>query len=274
MTRQQIRQRYRHVYREQTAQERYWQPRIKQALDRMLLPVYKSLNDFGVEITLRNLNSLILPGTFADTLQRLYVRAGVMAANSEYGHIMAVYGEELGITKAFGFNRFFADLMRTFFNLVGGAKITSITDTERERVRVILEQAAEEALPPRETAKLLRSDDINIPRSKLIARTELSAAMNQGAHEGAKRTGVILDSVWISTLNDRTRRMPRDQANHLVMNEVKIPFGGLFEVPSKKGITLMRHPGDPSAPPYQICNCRCRAISVARRDSSGRLMRV
>jgi hypothetical protein len=240
----------------------------------MLVPVYRSLRDFGIQITLQNLNSLILPGSFGDTMERMYIRAGVMAANSEYGFIIDTYGAELKQTKAFGLNKLFGDILRNFFNLFGGQNIQSITETERARVRTILERAADEGLDVRQTATLLRSEDINVPRSRLISRTELSMAMNKGANEGAKRTGVVLDKVWISTLDARTRRKPKDQTNHLIMNEVKVPFEGMFEVPGRFGFDLMKHPGDPSAPVGQLAQCRCRSISVARRDSSGRLMRV
>lgn len=274
MTRAEQRKRYRQVYREQTAQERYWQPRIKVALDRMLVPVYRSLRDFGIAVTLQNLNSLILPGVFGNTIERLYVRAGVAAANSEYGFIMDFYRDELRAQKAFGFNRLFADLMINFFRLFGGEKITSITETERKRVQSILEEAAEQGLDNAQTARLLRSRDINVPRSKVIARTETAAAMNKGSFEGAKRTGVVLDKVWIATLDDRTRRMPRDTANHLVMNNVKVPMEAFFEVPGKSGITMMQHPCAGGAPPEQVVQCRCRAISQARRDASGRLIRI
>lgn len=274
MTRAEQRKRYREVYREQTAQERYWQPRIKKALDRMLVPVYRSLREFGVTITLQNLNSLILPGSFGDVIERLYIRAGTVAANSEYGFIMDFYGEELRQQKAFGFNRYFANVLRNFFSLFGGEHIQSITQTEHDRVRRILEQAADEGLNNDQIARLLRSEDINVARSKVVARTETATAMNKGSFEGAKRTGIVLDKVWIATLDDRTRRMPRNSANHLIMNNVKVPFESFFQVPGKTGISLMQHPCAPGAPPGQTISCRCRAISQARRDQSGRLIRV
>lgn len=240
----------------------------------MLVPVYKSLRDFGLTVTLANINSLILPKGLGNTIERLYIRAGTIAANSEYGFITDFYKEELRQQKAFGFNRIWADIMRNFFALWGGQHVQSITDTERKRVQTILERAAEEGLNNEQTARLLRSEDINIPRSRVIARTETAAAMNKGSFEGAKRTGVVLDKVWISTIDPRTRRMPKDSADHLTMNETMVAFDAFFIVPGKLGASPMMHPCDQTAPANQVISCRCRSISQARRGLDGRLIRV
>jgi uncharacterized protein with gpF-like domain len=138
-----------------------------------------------------------------------------------------------------------------------GKRITSITETSRELARQIidkiLEQSTNEGWGSDETARELRralvSDgiDINQWRSLRIARTEVMTASNAGSMEGARSTGAT-GKYWIATHDDRVRP---DHLDVEGQNPVKIDES--FNV----GGYDMDCPGDPSAGPEEVCNCRC-----------------
>lgn len=275
MTRAQRRQRYNQLHRQQTRDEQYWQPRIEAALTVQMRPFMRHLRQFGVASAAANLNSLVMPEPVASVIERLYIRVGVQNANSEYGWLMDMYSAELKQVKQFGFNEAFAGLMRGFYSLWGGERVQSITETERRRIQKVLEQAAEQSLSPDETARLLRSEVVNASRAKLIAKTEIAASANYGTSIGAKRTGVVIDKVWISTLSDRTRRTPRDQYDHLTMNEIKVADGEMFSVPMKNGgVEMLPYPCHPSGSAANVIRCRCRTVTQARRDERNRIIRI
>jgi hypothetical protein len=275
MTRAQRQARYRQLHRQQTKDERYWQPRIYNALVAQLRPFLQHLKTFGVASAADNLNSLIMPGPLAKVIEQLYVRVGVQNANSEYGWIMETYGEELRQEKAFGFNKWFADLMRTFFFQWGAERVTDITETERRRIQKVLDDAAANQLDNAETARRIRNDVVTTARSRVIARTENAAAANYGTMIGAKRTGVMIDKVWISVNQNRTRRTPRDAFDHLHMSEKRVAENEQFAVPMRNGgVEMMPYPCFPGGSAGNVCNCRCRAITEARRGPDGKLIRI
>lgn len=87
-------------------------------------------------------------------------------------------------------------------------------------------------------------------RATLIARTEATAAFNAAAlsamhDEGAEK------KVWMSTPGARTR------ATHAAASGQEVELDHPFMV----GGYPMQHPGDPSAPAREICNCRCTMIA-------------
>lgn len=98
----------------------------------------------------------------------------------------------------------------------------------------------------------LKLDSLEGPwraRATLIARTETTGAFSHGAlralhDEAAER------KVWLATPGPRTR------ASHQAANGQEVPIGEPFTV----GGHSMQHPGDPSAPAREVCNCRCTVI--------------
>lgn len=67
---------------------------------------------------------------------------------------------------------------------------------------------------------------------------------------------------WVPTRDDRTRRGP--VFDHLAMeNYPAIPLDYKFNVSGE----LMDRPGDPSASPGNVINCRCALIYEEESDS-------
>jgi hypothetical protein len=149
-----------------------------------------------------------------------------------------------------------------------------ITDTTKEQIRRFLIQAQEQNLTINETIKLLRVSDLTDYRAALIARTETGRAANVGSVVGAVSTGLVTVKEWIATRDARTRRIPRDQTDHLSMDGVQVPIDETFTVKGIKYIDLMLHPCDSSAHAGNVCNCRCTLGYEAQRDASGNLQKL
>ncbi len=94
-------------------------------------------------------------------------------------------------------------------------------------------------------------------RANTIARTEThNAAMFaslETANDFADEQSVVMLKAWSPTVDDRSREY------HAVMeNADAIPMDETFQVENPNGgHDEMIGPGDPSAPPEQVINCRC-----------------
>lgn len=94
-------------------------------------------------------------------------------------------------------------------------------------------------------------------RGRLIAQTELTRhrASSMLAHafllqrDGARE----LMKKWVTTMDNKER------LEHRLTNEQIRPLDQPFQVGEVNGMggVPMMHPGDPTAPPELVCNCRC-----------------
>ena len=91
--------------------------------------------------------------------------------------------------------------------------------------------------------------DATANRALLIARTESHAAMNQAAQDYAQSLppSVVARKEWLAHHDERTRPHHR-----LADGQIKP-----VDQPYVVGASLMMFPGDPTAPPGEVCNCRC-----------------
>ena len=150
-----------------------------------------------------------------------------------------------------------------------------ITQTTKDQIRRYLVQSAEKNLTLPETIVLLRGAGITDYRAELIARTETGRAANIGSMVGATSTGLVTVKEWIAAKDNRTRRIPRDQFDHLNMDGTKIPMDATFKLQNKKGgFEFMLHPCDSSGSAADVCNCRCTLGYEAQRDKNGKLLKL
>lgn len=148
----------------------------------------------------------------------------------------------------------------------------NITDTTKNQIDAYIQRGLAEGQSINEIMTNLKKAGITDFRAELIARTETARAANLGSQIGAISTGLVTMKEWIATKDNRTRREPRDQTDHLVMDGVKIPMEKQFQVPNMKtGFDLMDHPGDSKASAANVCNCRCTMGYEAVRGSDGKL---
>lgn len=148
--------------------------------------------------------------------------------------------------------------------------VLPITDTTLEQIRRVLLQANEEGWGVDKTVRQLKTSDITRMRAELIVRTESMRASNTGAMIAAAGSSVAVMKKWNSAQDNRTRRIPRDQFDHLHLDGKLVGFDQPFIPPSTAALDALQFPGDPSGSAGDICNCRCVVSFVPMRDGQGR----
>lgn len=267
--------RFRQLSKEQIKYERTWQPLIESVINAQVKEFTDALISHGKEYALQHIDELIAPGPMYDVLRRLYRSVGTMAADSQYRYFQITYGAELRQQKSFGFNKLWASIMESLFSRIGADKVVKISDTERQRLKRELELASQDPnISNKELAKRLQGAEIGKARSAVIARTETAIAASEGGEAAAVRTGVLMEKVWLSAQDIRTRHLPEDSSDHRVMNGVAVRMDEKFLVPSKRGLDPMTRPHDPDGYADQVIMCRCKAIYRAVRDAAGRFLRI
>jgi len=211
------------------------------------------------------------------TIQKLHLAMGVkMAQISSKVVKRSVKGiyESLEVKSAE--TDLFAYTILQYLQTQGLDQLASdITNTTKDQIRRYLIQSAEQNLTLPESIVLLRGAGITDYRAELIARTETGRAANIGSMVGATSTGLVTVKEWIAAKDNRTRRIPRDQFDHLNMDGTKIPMDATFKLQNKKGgFDLMLHPCDSSGSAGDVCNCRCTLGYEAQRDKNGKLLKL
>lgn len=92
-------------------------------------------------------------------------------------------------------------------------------------------------------------DQADRVRAHMIAQTETIGAMNQAAFVYADNLpeGIVGSKTWLAHHDQRTR------PHHRLADGQTVPLSSKFAV----GGFAMEHPGDPTAPPQEVINCRC-----------------
>ena len=150
--------------------------------------------------------------------------------------------------------------------------VAPITKTTKKQIEMVLQQANAEGWGVKKTVAALKGSDITKQRAELIVRTETMKAANAGAMLSAAEMDIAVQKKWISANDSRTRRIPRDQYDHLHMSGRTVNYADYFIVPSTKSIDAMQYPGDPTASAGNVCNCRCTVAFVPIRDGAGNLV--
>ena len=211
------------------------------------------------------------------TIQKLHLAMGVkMAQISSKVVKRSVKGHYEALEVKSAETDLFSYTILQYLQTQGLDQLASdITNTTKDQIRRYLIQSAEQNLTLPETIVLLRGAGITDYRAELIARTETGRAANIGSMVGATSTGLVTMKEWIAAKDNRTRRIPRDQFDHLNMDGTKIPMDATFKLQNKKGgFDLMLHPCDSSGSAGDVCNCRCTLGYEAQRDKNGKLLKL
>lgn len=152
--------------------------------------------------------------------------------------------------------------------------VNPITETTANQIRKVIAMGLQEGWGVDKMVRELRSSDLTDARAELIVRTETMRAANAGAMVAAAETGIAMRKEWIATEDDRTRRIPRDNYDHLHMHGIQVDFSEGFVVPSLKNVESLMFPGDPAASAGNVCNCRCTVAFLPYRDELGLPIRL
>jgi len=194
------------------------------------------------------------------TIYSLHIAMGTQMAESSYKGLKKGLKSNLPNEHKGYFSDLWQSVIVRYLDYKGLAQlIKDITDTTRQQIQRYLKKGIEEGLTLKETIKNLKTAGITDYRAELIARTETAKAANTGSVVGAISTGLRTNKIWISTLDNRTRIIPRDKNDHYHMYGIQVPIDSKFEVPSldNLGFEYMDYPGDFHASAGNVCNCRC-----------------
>ena len=211
------------------------------------------------------------------TIQKLHLAMGVkMAQISSKVVKRSVKGHYEALEVKSAETDLFSYTILQYLQTQGLDQLASdITNTTKDQIRRYLIQSAEQNLTLPETIVLLRGAGITDYRAELIARTETGRAANIGSMVGATSTGLVTVKEWIAAKDNRTRRIPRDQFDHLNMDGTKIPMDATFKLQNKKGgFDFMLHPCDSSGSAGDVCNCRCTLGYESQRDKNVKLLKL
>lgn len=106
--------------------------------------------------------------------------------------------------------------------------------------------------------RLGRVLDMDESTATRTARTALTSAENAGrltSYRRANDLGIKCESQWIATIDGDTRK------THILLDGERAPVGEKFHVPGYGPKYDIEYPGDASALPEMVWNCRCTTIA-------------
>jgi len=224
-------------------------------------------------------------GTYKAYLQTHVSKEKIFEAYVKvYSEIGIKHGKRVGVQinkqineKNFTIDGFLNEFQRTLINFLAtneGSRITTVRQSYIQYLTQIMTKGIEEgktmSMISTDMTKLVKSRNFYRWQALRIARTETTAASNYAATVSSSVSGVLMDKVWVSALDARTRREPESHFDHYHMNQVKVPLDKPFEVSGEK----LMFPGDPKGSAGNVINCRCSVAQVVRRDANGNIMRV
>ena len=127
---------------------------------------------------------------------------------------------------------------------------------EKQKIQSIMLQGILQGESIPALAKRLATgvSDTNMKAAIRNARTMTTGAENAGrraGHARAEKMGIHLEDVWIATLDGRTRH------EHRLLDQQSVKVGKPFKIYGYE----LRYPGDPTAPPWLVYNCRCTIVA-------------
>lgn len=202
-----------------------------------------------------------------------------------YKEIGIIHGTRLGKQfnreiKDFTLSGFLTDFERNLISWLYENSLSNIRSVSTDFVKYLQEFIAvkkAENLTIREIGseivKLINRRDFYRWQALRIARTETTAAANYASVQMANTTRVVYQKMWISAKDPRTRKPPKSDFNHRIMDGVKVEMNEKFKVPFMNTFQELNFAGDPKGSAGNVINCRCANVLVPKRDANGNLVR-
>lgn len=169
---------------------------------------------------------------------------------------------------------FLADVQKMLLGQ-GGSKIVTVRQNYIDFLMELITKQYNEGKTTSEVTdaiyKYIRSREFYRWQGMRIARTETTTASNFAAVRASAVSGVVMEKVWISAQDSRTRRIPEDKFDHYSMNGQAVLLSESFNVSGEQ----LEYPGDQqNGSAGNVINCRCTVAQRVKRDSAGNIIRV
>lgn len=185
--------------------------------------------------------------------------------------------------KDFTFDAFTNEFQKTLIKWLkefGGQRIVSVKDNYIQYINQLIQRGVNDGKTISQIStdmnKMIKSRNWYRWQSLRIARTETTTAANYSATVASSVSGVLMDKIWISAQDSRTRQPPNSKFDHYDMNNVRVPLDKPFNVSGE----LLMFAGAPNtvnganSSGGNVINCRCVNAQLVRRDENGKIMRV
>ena len=248
------------------SREIYWKPKIYANLLQMIRDATNyptaELIKFHIDVSI---NKIPISGTITE----IYKDAGRVMGGRAYQQAKKAATQKA--LMPIGYNEALVnDIIRYFQEFLLDKAVLPITETMKSWILkyVIDQQLTGKSIP--EIVDEMLKHDFPKNRAFVITRTEVLRAANYGAVQGARRTGYKMKKEWISAVDFRTRRLPRDEFSHIAMNGMQVDMDEPFKVPRRTGgYEDMMQPGDPNGSAADVIQCRCTTGFIVEKDSRG-----
>lgn len=254
--------------------------RLHARYERQALKVYmKTFKQWGNNIpfdllTEDNFGVLIDNATDIELMNKAYFDVYLAIGSAHGKKIGKEINREL---KAFTIDEFLSlfrrDLLTWLFNNAA-SRVVLVRETYLEYMKQLITIGIAEGKTmdqiSRDIQTFVNRRDFYRWQAMRIARTETTTAANYSATVAGDVSGFVMEKVWISTLDTRTRRPPESLFNHKTMNQVKVGPNERFNVSGE----LLLFPGDPKGSASNTINCRCAVAILPKRDKNRNLIPV
>jgi len=166
-----------------------------------------------------------------------------------------------------------------FLRTDGSYRITTVSENFFEYIVDILTNRFEDNITIREASKEIQ-EVVNKPtfyrwQAERIARTETTSAANRATWIAGETSGFVMEKIWISAQDKRTRRKPSSEYDHFEMNGKTVNYYDKF-IFNKGDIReeSLLYPGDITGSAQNIINCRCAIAIIPKRDENGELISI
>jgi len=169
---------------------------------------------------------------------------------------------------------FLADVQKMLLGQ-GGSKIVTVRQNYIDFLMELITKQYNEGKTTTEVTdaiyKYIRSREFYRWQGMRIARTETTTASNFAAVRASTVSGVVMEKVWVSAQDSRTRRIPEDKFDHYSMNGEVVLLNESFNVSGEQ----LEYPGDQqNGSAGNIINCRCTVAQRVKRDADGNIIRT
>jgi hypothetical protein len=147
----------------------------------------------------------------------------------------------------------FLRILRLWINEQVAKKVVLVNNTTKQLIQKVIDKGLMENKTVKEIAKDIRkiSEITNKTRAMTITITETHTAAVYTMDKYIINTGLVIGRRWVSAKDERTRRPPESEFDHLAANGEVV---GVNEKFIKTGEPL-DYPGDPNGSPGNIINC-------------------
>ena len=246
---------------------------IKNSITKQFKKFASDVKTYGVDVARSRLGLELWSDELIKIFERMYKETVITFGNATY-RVLKIEANQKADT--FGFNAIWTKDVLAFLSQQGFELVSDITKTTKDKLLSIIDKAINEGSSIDQIVKNILSDEqlgYASFRARRIARTEVMRASNIGAMKGAEAHDFEVDKQWISARDIRTRRIPRNEFDHIALDGVVVDYNETFNSVGKEGqqVAAMQ-PGDITQPAGFTINCRCAVGFIPKRDANGRLV--